>query len=318
MSLIDRVMTEPELRDDPPVLVDVGAAGGVHPAWRRIARYSIGVGFEPDAREAAPLSAAQGLFLRWIYCPGLVVPIPTADSRQQLHLTRSPQCSSTLPPNQPALAEWAFADFFTVEETRLFPATTLMQALAAQGLARLDWLKCDTQGLDLGIFQSLPPEWRTRLLAAEFEPGLIDAYEGEDKVSDVLAAMGREPFWLANLVLGRTVRGRPEIFDRALGAGARPWVRRLAPTAPAWANMFFLRDVSREPCPLDRRAHLLSWVFATLGGQHGCALGVAEAGVQRYGDALFIELAKASTRSLRWAIARGLPGWLWRRLWRSG
>ena len=58
MSLLDRIFAEPELREFPPVLVDVGAAGGVHPAWRRIARYAVGVGFEPDAREAAPLGAA--------------------------------------------------------------------------------------------------------------------------------------------------------------------------------------------------------------------------------------------------------------------
>ena len=314
MNLIDRILTEPELQERPPVLVDVGAAGGVHPAWRRIARHSIGVGFEPDAREAAPLSAAQGLFRRWIYCPGLVVPAPTADGRQPLHLTRSPQCSSTLPPRPDALREWAFADFFAVTETRAFPATTLVDALTAQGLDQVDWLKCDTQGLDLGIYRSLPPAWRTRLFAAEFEPGLINAYEGEDKVADVLAAMESEPFWLANLELGRTVRGRPEMFDRVFGADKRPWIRRLAPSAPAWANLFFLRDVSREPDALDRRAHLLSWTFATLARQHGCALGVAEAGGQRFNGGLFGEMARASTRSLRWAMARGLPGWLWRRL----
>ena len=91
MSLLDRVMREPELQSEPPVLVDVGAAGGVHPAWRRIARYAVGVGFEPDAREAAPLDAAQREFKRWIFCPGLAVPESPADGQATLHLTRSPQ-----------------------------------------------------------------------------------------------------------------------------------------------------------------------------------------------------------------------------------
>ncbi|MBL9214666.1 MAG: hypothetical protein JNG83_04240 [Opitutaceae bacterium] len=318
MSLIDRVLVEPEFRDAPPVLVDVGAAGGVPAAWRRIARHAVGVGFEPDTREAAPLARGPAGFRRWIYCPTLVVPAAPADGRQELHLTRSPQCSSTLRPRVDALREWLFADFFAVTETRRFPASTLEAALTAQGVTRIDWLKCDTQGLDLGIYRSLPPAWRERLLVAEFEPGIIAAYEGEDRVPEVLAAMADEPFWLAELRLGRTVRGRPEVFGRHLGPGALRWARRLAPGSPAWANLTYLRDVERTPAALDRRALLLAWVCATLMGQPGGALAAAETGAARFGEDLFGVLARASARSLRWSLVRGAPGWLWRRLTGTG
>jgi hypothetical protein len=314
MNLLERIFAEPELVTAPPVLVDVGAAGGVHRRWRKIACFCIGVGFEPDVREAAPLSAAQSQFKRWVYCPTLVVPAPTPGDQADLHLTCSPQCSSTLRPNATALGEWAFADYFAVEQTRSCAATTLLAALAGQGIERIDWLKCDTQGLDLGIFRSLPEAERARLLAAEFEPGLIDAYEGEDKLADVLAAMDREPFWLADLEICGTVRGRSEMFTRHLGAGALPWVHRLAPRASAWANLRFLRDFSRRPEISDRRAHLLGWVFATIMGQHGAALTLAEAGTRHFAGPLFPDLTAASVRSLRWAMARNFPGWLWRRL----
>lgn len=313
MSLLERIFSEPEFASAPPVLVDVGAAGGVHRPWREIARFCIGVGFEPDAREAAPLSAAQSQFKRWVYCPTLVVPAPTPGDRQDLHLTRSPQCSSTLRPDGAALGEWAFADSFAVEETRSFAATTLQRALAGQGIGRIDWLKCDTQGLDLGIFRSLPEAERARLLVVEFEPGLIDAYAGEDKLAEVLAAMDREPFWLADLGVCSTPRGRPEMFTRHLGAGALPWVQRLAPGASAWANVRLLRDFSQQPETLDRRAHLLGWVFATITGQHGGALAVAEAGAKQFAGDLFPELTAASVRRLRRAMARNFPAWLWRR-----
>ncbi len=314
MNLLDRIFAEPELRAAPPVLVDVGAAGGVHPAWRRIARYAIGVGFEPDVREAAPLGAAQRMFARWIFCPGLAVPATTANGRQVLHLTRSPQCSSTLRPRAAALGEWAFAEFFDVTETQALPATALAAALAAQQLERVDWLKCDTQGLDLKLYLSLPEAWRARMLAVEFEPGLIDAYEGEDKLADVLAAMSREPFWLAQLAVGRTPRARPALLAERLGVGTVRWVRRLGPGAPAWANARFLRDVAARPEALDRRAHLLGWVFATITGQHGYALTVAAVGGQRFGDELFAAMSAASTRSLRWAMVRGVPAMIGRRL----
>ncbi len=317
MNWIDRIMAEPELRAAPPVLVDIGAAGGAHPAWRRIARHAIGIGFEPDPREAPPAGPAQRMFARWIFCPGLAVPRPTADGSHPLHLTASPQCSSTLRPRPAVLGDWAFADFFAVTETRTFPATTIEAALAREGIGRVDWLKCDTQGLDAQLFLSLPAAWRARVLAVEFEPGLIDAYEGEDKLAEVLTAMSREPFWLSELRVGRTPRGRPDLLAGRLGPRGVAWMRRLAPAAPAWANARFLRDVTLAPDLLDRREFLLAWVFATITGQHGQALTIAETGARRFGDRLFPAMAGSSVRRLRWAMVRGLPRALWRRLTRE-
>jgi len=317
MKLIERVLNEPELRAAPPVLVDVGAAGGVHPAWRRIARHSIGVGFEPDARDAAPLEGARRQFARWILCRALAVPETPADGIAALHLTDSPQCSSALAPNLEALGEWAFAGFFRVVETRKFSATTVAAALAAEGIDRIDWLKCDTQGLDLKLYRSLPPEWRRGLSAVEFEPGLIDAYAGEDRLADVLAAMAGEPFWLAELEVGRTARGRPALLRARLGVNAATRVRQFGPPAPAWANVRFLRDVAQAPESLDRRAWLLAWVIATITGQHGQALTTASLAAGRFAGGIFPELESASARSLRWSMVRRAPAAVWRRLMRG-
>ena len=51
-------------------------------------------------------------------------------------------------------------------------------------LSGIDWLKTDSQGTDLRIFNSLRPEVRSRVLAIDIEPGLIDAYVGEDLFVD--------------------------------------------------------------------------------------------------------------------------------------
>ena len=303
MSLLDRIFEEPELRAFPPVLVDVGAAGGVYSAWRRIARHSIGVGFEPDAREGAPLDAARRIFSKWIFCPALAVPAPTPDGKAGIFLTRSPQCSSTLRPNPVGLRPWAFADRFDVVETKRCAAMTLEAALRAQGLERVDWLKCDTQGTDLRLFQSLPSAWRARLLAVEFEPGLIDAYEGEDRATDVMSAMAVEPFWLAEMDVGRT--------PRAAAQTRSPWFRRLAPRAPAWVNLRYLRHADLT---LDRRGRLLSWAFATITGQHAQALALTAEG----DGEIFSAMAAESRAALRWSMWRGAPGWAWRRLTRGG
>lgn len=313
MKLLERIFAEPELRAAPPVLLDVGAAGGINRAWRQIAQYSIGVGFEPDSREAAPLDAARGMFARWIFCRALAVPEKTVDGKAALHLTQSPQCSSVLSPDSEALSEWAFSDFFRIVETRSLPATTLRDALAAENIDRVDWLKCDTQGLDLRLFRSLPTEWRARMQAVEFEPGLMDAYHGEDRLTDVLMAMVNEPFWMSDLDVGRTARGRSELLRKYLGSAGVKWVRRLGPLAPGWANVRFLRDVAIRSESLDRRAYLLNWVFAMITNQDAQALTVAALGRERFGGEIFESMATASVRSLRWRMVCNAPAFLWRR-----
>ena len=52
----------PELEAEPPVLLDVGAARGMHPPWRRIAKYSLCVAFEADERELASVTSEAAGF----------------------------------------------------------------------------------------------------------------------------------------------------------------------------------------------------------------------------------------------------------------
>jgi hypothetical protein len=233
------------------------------------------------------------------------------------YLTHSPHCSSLLKPRNDALQEWVFADLFEVQKTVSFPAVTLQSALAANGLQRVDWLKCDTQGQDLSIFLSLPEEWRRRALAVEFEPGLIDAYQGEDKLWRTLQAMEAEPFWISDLQVGRSPRGDFSIFRHELGEGPARAVAGLAPGAPIYANLCFLRSVNDAVPPLDRRGLLLAWVFADLLGQHTHALIVAAEGRRRFGAELFSEMGIRSAvclrRAMRWRrmrllVRRLLPG----------
>jgi hypothetical protein len=318
MTLIERIMEEPELKAAPPVFVDVGAAGGMHRAWRRLARHAIGIGFEPDSREAPAPGPAQRQFRRWIFCAGLAVPAAVRDGRQDLFLTRSPQCSSMRRPMPEALGDWAFADFFEVKEVQGVAAVTIPDALAAHGLERIDWLKCDTQGLDLPLYLSLPEAWRRRMLAAEFEPGLVHAYEGEDRLPAVLETMAAEPFWLAELRVGHAARGRAGLLAARLGADSVRWVRRLGPAAPAWANVRYLRNFSVAPDGLGRREWLLGWAITTETGQHGEALAIADEGSRRWGGDLFAAMAAASGRSLRRAMLRALPGEILRRITGGG
>ena len=316
MNLLDRIFSHPALRDSPPVLVDVGASGGAHGAWQKIARYAIGLGFEPDRRETAALAPAQRNFRRWIFSDRLVVADDSATAAT-LYLTRSPYCSSTLPPDQKSLAEWSFADLFEVVGSRSSPVVALAAVLREHQLGQVDWLKCDTQGTDLRIFQSLSPAQRARVLVAEFEPGIIDAYQGEDKLPALLTAMESEPFWLVRLETNGVPRGSPRMLERRLGNRWARLYRILGPLGPGWVNAVYLRRFARDDA-LERREYILGWVFASLLGQPAYALEVAEIGKEKFGDPFFDELAGAAVDEMRgcvWAAWRRWPGLLWHKLW---
>jgi hypothetical protein len=62
----------------------------------------------------------------------------------------------------------------------------VQQALIKININYIDWFKTDTQGTDLRLFKTLPSKIADHVLAAEFEPGILDAYIGEDKLYSVM------------------------------------------------------------------------------------------------------------------------------------
>lgn len=303
MQLIDRVMSRPEFRERPPVLVEIGASGGTHAAWKRIAQWSVCVAFDPDSRDMQCVekesSGYRGLFIQ----PAAAVAGDLDEA--PFYLTRSPYCSSLLRPDAESLADWDFAPLFEVERTARVRCVRLSAALKNLGIDQVDWFKTDSQGTDLRLFLSLGDSIARRVLAAEFEPGLIDAYHEEDKLSAVLAAMDRREFWVSDLRILGTLRisaaraGRWSPRDRQLAG-------RVLKRSPGWAEMTCLNTL-RGAGPFGPREWMLSWVIATLREQHGFALDLAERARETFDDPIFGELAAASDRQIEAALRRGRP-----------
>ena len=51
MSVIDKLFELEILKNDPPILLDIGASGEIHEIWKDIAKYSICIAFDADGRE---------------------------------------------------------------------------------------------------------------------------------------------------------------------------------------------------------------------------------------------------------------------------
>lgn len=288
-ALIDRVLQSPCFVEQPPILVDIGASGSLPEKWRPLAPHSVGIAFDADSRDFKSQPTDQkGWRKLWLF-ERLVTATPQASI--DFYLTRSPHCSSALMPDLPALEPWAFRQLFEVERVVSLPSIDLPQALAEAGAPRIDWFKCDSQGTDLRLFRSLPTNTQAKVLAADFEPGIIDAYRGEDKLHHVMAYMDSLPFWVSKMRvkgttrIGRSTEDRLDVLQR----------RRMASffsTSPGWSEITYVNCCTSND--LTERDLLLAWVIAVLENQLGFAIDVAMRGRDRFGSVLFEELASKS------------------------
>src|SRR3989442_13228169 len=163
--------------DRRPVLFDIGAAVAPPEVWQPIAPHSVYVGFDPDLREMQ--TRTDHPYLQAV----IVNEAVTGDagrSPAHFYFAKSPTCSSTLKPDAASLGEYLFADLFIVEREAGVRATTLDAVLDRLALPGVDWLKTDSQGTDLRLFESLKPDRRAPAPPPGPEPRPIGPDVGGD------------------------------------------------------------------------------------------------------------------------------------------
>jgi hypothetical protein len=217
----------------------------------------------------------------------------------EFYLTRSPYCSSLLKPAQKSLNKWAFAELFEVDKTVKLKTTTLPSILQEIGSGKIDWFKTDSQGTDLRLFTSLGEEHVKKVLMAEFEPGIIDAYKGEDKLWSLLAYMDKQPFWMNSLEVKGTQRIERTIMKERLTGLDRKMLGALLKMSPGWGEVSFFNTFEENSTHLDKRDFLLGWVFAMIEKQYGFALELAIKGSHRFKDPVFEDLTANALKRMK-------------------
>jgi hypothetical protein len=282
MKIIQKVLESVYFENKPPVLIDIGASGEINAKWKEIASYSVCIAFDADDREFRISEDTNKTYKRLISFNRIVV----ADARTEsdFYLTDSPFCSSLLKPAGEKLAPWSFSELFKVTKVAKLPVVTLTSALAQLDLNYIDWFKTDTQGTDLRLFNSLTSELRDNILCAEFEPGILDAYEGEDKLYDVMQVMHNKGFWLSRMDVKGTQRLRSD-YAKKIGSF---YGKRVIRKSPGWAELYYLK----EPPLKSERDFLLLYIFSLLDKQYGFALELMDAALLNYKDELFSDCRK--------------------------
>lgn len=222
-----------------PVLIDIGSTGSPPKIWKWIYRYSTYVGFDPDSR-AIDKSSNRRFHKKIIVNKAI-----TSDKKNEgalFYFTKSPYCSSTLKPDADSLSSYLFSDLFTVEKEERVPAVTLDSVMDDLSLSKIDWLKTDSQGTDLRIFTSLREAFRSRVLAIDIEPGLIDGYIGEDLFVDAHRYLTQNGFWLSDLNICGAVRMRRSTMREVMGASKKVNASKGVKESPAWCEARYLKD----------------------------------------------------------------------------
>jgi hypothetical protein len=255
-KVISQILSTEYFTSKPPLLIDIGASGEIYSKWQNIAAHCICIAFDADTREFnATIEENQGF--KKLYKINRIVTADRAENKT-FYLTKSPYCSSTLKPDDHHLQDWDFKALFEVEDSVSLPSIQLHKALEAIGYDYIDWFKVDSQGTDLDIYLSLPLEIRSNILAADFEPGIIDAYIGEDKLYQVQKTIEEEGMWFSSFV----VKGTKRINEKYSA------IASMQRNSPCWAELTVLKSGEVD----EMRSLLLLIIFSLIEDQWGFAL----------------------------------------------
>jgi hypothetical protein len=291
-NIINKIFSRPELKEQPPVLIDIGASGSLHTKWKKIAKYSWCIAFDADQRDFQFVEDEEGKFKKLFIYNCIVSDEDSYGSKY--FLTKSPYCSSMLEPENEKLKPFVFSHLFDVEKEVILKTKSLCSVLKELSIPRIDWFKTDSQGIDLRLFKSLTPEMQKQVLVAEFEPGIISAYKGEDMLYQILEYFQSSYFWLADINIKEVPRIPHDLLQEIFKTDlllklAKESIHKV----PGWGEMIFFNDFQINNL-FTLREYLLGWIFATIENQHPFALVISRKGAELYKDGIFKEMEKKS------------------------
>lgn len=280
--IINKILSLPYFNDKPPVLVDIGASGEIHPEWQWIAKHSICIAFDADSRDFKNTENASGY--KRLFLVNAIVS-DKEDKSTRFYLTASPHCSSSLEPINEELSNWSFSGLFKVERTIELNNISLGNALKQNNISYVDWYKTDSQGIDLRLFKALDSNVQKNVLVAEFEPGFIDAYKNEDKISGLLPYMETLPFWMSDCI----VKGSQRINETTLKRYNLNSEKLNLRNSSCWAEFTYINTCENLQSERDL---LLTIVFCCIKKQYGFALDTLTKLGSRLDAGMFSEIEK--------------------------
>lgn len=286
--MIDLIMSHPSFRDKPPVLFDIGASGDIHKIWRSIAKYCICVAFDPDERDVA-ITEKSGNGFKHFYLINRAV--SNFDGHLQFFLTDSPHCSSTLETDMKSLSKYEIASSFEIKKSLNMQAISVGEALNLVNIDYIDWYKTDTQGTDLKIFRAIDNSIADKIIIAEFEPGILDAYKGEDKLYSIMEYFDtKKSFFCDECVIKGMARISEKKKNELFNKVEKRFFHLFLKKTGFWAEISYFNEMNNKT--FEKRDFLLAIAFALLKKQYGYVLELSEMANQKFAEDEIFDLVQ--------------------------
>lgn len=232
---------------EPLVVVDVGCRWGFAEAWARLGDRARLVGFEPDVEECRRLADRYSGTPHVTVVPAGLGPRPGPAT---LYVTKDPAGSSLMPTLDDVVERHPGFDGGQVAGSSQVQLTTLDSWGEENRLSRVDVIKIDTQGSELGVLEGAVGLLAT-VRAVEVEVELNPMYEGAATFADIdrfLRARGFE-LWRLRDLAHYAQHGAPRSWQSLESVHYDTTVVRHHGGAGQlyWANAFYLHRHVTHP-----------------------------------------------------------------------
>lgn len=310
--MLEKILKHAIFIEKPPLLIDVGASGNIHPIWKKIAKYSICIAFDADERDL-DISKKTGQGYKEFYMINRIVSDKTGSSA--FYLTRSPYCSSALKINLDNLNAYNLKSYFEITKEIALPTITIKESLDNIGYNYIDWFKTDSQGTDLRIFSALDDSIINKILVAEFEPGIMDAYQGEDKLWKLMEYFDNKNFWSDQCVIRGMSRLSEDVIQQKLFKFEKKFITVFQKNNAFWAEISYMNTMKNAD--FTERDFLLMIVFSLIKEQYGFVLEISEIAYQKFNNVLFNEIYAYTFNKMRFNAYKKIPFYIVYRLYKK-
>ncbi len=182
MKLIEKIASNKIFKDKPIVLMHIGSAGSNFNKWNKISKNSILISV--DGNKSSMQTKKK--FLKVI---DENVIISNKSGRAKFFVTKDPDCSSLLEPNEKVYENWYLAHRFKIQKKINVNVIEINNFLKSKKIKYIDWLVIDIQGIDLKVIKKLKYDIKKEISILDIEPGFDFFYKKADTISEVFDYM---------------------------------------------------------------------------------------------------------------------------------
>ena len=203
-------------------LLDIGAAGGVEPRWKKVCRYLNYIGVEPDQRSNVKL-AEENMFRSIKILDTFAW---SEETEIQFNLCKKPRCSSVFQPNRSILDIYPQSDRFDVIGKEHLKGEPLSNKINDQ---QIDFVKLDIQGGELNALIGLGSSL-DGCLGLEVEVEFSEIYKSQPLFGEIDDFLSSRGFYFCDFVKlarwERNTRRKGRDFGRCI-FGDGLWLKDL-------------------------------------------------------------------------------------------